>query len=529
MTVEISRQMREAAAELLARRQARESLLDYIAYCELGFTPAAHHRLILRELEAVERGAVPRLMVCLPPGAGKSHYVSMVFPAWFLGRNPKKSIIAASHTQELAERFGRRVRNIYASPAHRNVFGVGIAADSGAAGRWETEPGGEYFATGVGGSVAGRRADLGIIDDPVRSREDADSDLRRERVWEWYINDFVPRLKPGAGQIVVSTRWHEDDLAGRLLEREAGMWRVIELPMEALPDDPLGRKPGERLWPEWFTAEMVETAKKDVRAWNALYQQRPACEQGDFFKLEWFAAFARFSNPDLKYYGASDYAVTEGGGDYTEHGIFALDPMGMIYVVDWWRGQTAPDVWIERQCDLIRRYRPLCWFGEAGPIRRAVEPYLLRRMNERQTYCRLEWLPSVHDKATRCRAFQALASIGRVMVLAEAPWRAELLGQLTRFPAGRYDDGVDVCSLLGRGLEMLPPALSASEQSGGRRLHQVEYDPFAAVWGRERASGGGGHPYHYNYGPSDGEQRPLDRSRFADQIEMLKQRTTMGR
>ena len=161
---------------------------------------------------------MPRLMVCLPPGAGRVTYVSMVFPAWFLGRNPKKSIIAASHTQELAERFGRRVRNIYASPAHRNVFGVSVAADSGAAGRWETEQGGEYFATGVGGSVAGRRADLGIIDDPVRSREDADSDLRRERVWEWYINDFVPRLKPGAGQIVVSTRWHEDDLAGRLLE-----------------------------------------------------------------------------------------------------------------------------------------------------------------------------------------------------------------------------------------------------------------------------------------------------------------------
>jgi predicted phage terminase large subunit-like protein len=528
MAAEISPQTREAAKEFLARRQAKESLEAYIEYLDLDFVPAAHHRLILRELEAVERGEIRKLMVCLPPGSAKSTYASMIFPAWYLGRNPTNPIIAASHTLELAETFGRRVRNIYASPAHRNVFGVTVAQDSGAAGRWETERGGEYFASGVGGSIAGRRASLALIDDPVKSREDADSDIRRARVWSWYTSDFLPRLKPNASQIVIMTRWHEDDLGGRILDRERDDWRVIELPMEAMPGDPLGRRPGERLWPEWFTEEMVETAKKDVRAWNALYQQRPASEEGDFFKLEWFPAFARFSNPDIKYYGASDYAVTEAAGDYTEHGIFALDPMGTIYIVDWWRGQTTPDAWIERQCDLIRRYKPLCWFGEAGPIRRAVEPFLLRRMNERQAYCRLEWLPSVHDKATRCRSFQALASMGKVMILAEAPWRSELLGQLTRFPAGRYDDGVDVCSLLGRGLEMLPPALSPSGHGTAPRRHQVEYDPFAALWApRELPSSA---PHLYDYNPSlDGEQRPLDRSRFADQIEMLKRRTTMGR
>jgi predicted phage terminase large subunit-like protein len=437
-------QTKAAAQELLSRHQARASVEQYIAYLELGILPALHHRLILRELEAVERGDISRLMINLPPGAAKSTYASIVFPAWYLGRNPTHSVIAASHTQELAERFGRRVRNICAGPAHRNVFGVGIAADSGAAGRWETERGGEYFAVGVGGALAGRRCDIGIIDDPIRGREDADSDRMRTRVWEWYINDFLPRLKPGAAQILIMTRWSDADLGGRLLEREREQWRVVVLPMEALPGDPLGRKPGDRLWPEWFTAEMVADAKRDVRAWHALYQQRPASEEGDFFKLEWFSPFARFSNPDIVYYGASDYAVTEGSGDYTEHGIFAVDPMGMIYIVDWWRGQTAPDVWIERQCDLIMRYRPMAWFGESGPIRRAVSAYLARRMNERQAYCRIEWLPSVADKVTRCRSFQAMAAMGKIMVLAEAPWRSELLGQLARFPAGRFDDGVDV-------------------------------------------------------------------------------------
>jgi hypothetical protein len=229
-----------AARELLSRRQARTSIGNYIDYLAIGFAPALHHRLLLRELEAVERGDCQRLLVCMPPGAGKSQYCSMIYPSWYLGRNPTHSVIAASHTAELGERFGRRVRNIYASMEHRNVFGVGVAADSGAAGRWETERGGEYFAVGVGGSVAGRRCDCGIVDDPIRSREDADSDRSRERVWEWWVSDFLPRLKPGASQILIQTRWHEDDLAGRILERERDEWRVLELPMEALPNDPLG-------------------------------------------------------------------------------------------------------------------------------------------------------------------------------------------------------------------------------------------------------------------------------------------------
>ena len=183
----------------------------------------------------------------MPPGSAKSTYTSIVFPAWYLGRHPQGSVIAASHTEELAERFGRRVRNIVASEAHRNVFGVGVAVDRKSVGEWETEAGGEYYAAGVGGSITGRRADLGIIADPVRGREDADSERARETAWQWYINDFLPRLKPGASQIVIMTRWHEDDLGGQLLEREASKWRIVELPMEALPGDPLGRKPGRTL------------------------------------------------------------------------------------------------------------------------------------------------------------------------------------------------------------------------------------------------------------------------------------------
>ena len=321
------------------------------------------------------------------------------------------------------------------------------------------------------------------------------------------MNDFVPRLKPGASQVLIQTRWHEDDLGGRLLEREADQWRIVELPMEALPDDPLGRKPGERLWPEWFTAEMVETAKRDPRAWNALYQQRPASEEGEYFRLGWFGNYKHLP-PVMTIYGASDYAVTEGGGDFTEHGIVGVDPLGNLYILDWWRGQTAPDVWVDAQCALILRHRPVCWFGEKGTIEKAVRPYLLSRMNERQSFCRMEWLPSIHDKPARCRSFQALASMGKVMLPIEARWKAELVGQLSRFPAGKYDDGVDVCSLIGRGLEMMP-APSAAMPSvypwENRSQHRFEYDPTAHLYSGQ---GGGYDPFRDAWSQGAARRRP---------------------
>lgn len=441
--------------DLGTREAAQISLARFIEYRQAGIKPAKHHKLLIDGLEAVERGEIERLMVCMPPGSAKSTYTSVEFPAWFLGRNPGLSVIAASHTQELAERFGRRVRNIVAAPEFSRVFGFSVAEDSASAGRWDTQRGGEYFAAGVGGSITGRRADLAVIDDPVKSREDADSERSRQKAWEWYTNDLLTRLKPGARQIVVMTRWHEDDLGGRILERERNRWHLIELPMEAMPNDPLGRAVGERLWPEWFTDEMVAVAKLDMRAWNALYQQQPASEDGDYFKREWLESEYETLPEGLRYFGASDYAVTEGGGDYTEHGIFGCDHAGNLYVVDWWRGQTASDVWIERMCDLINQYEPQVWFGESGPIRRAVEPFLLRRMNERKAFARLEWLASINDKPTRARSFQAMASMGKVFWPKNAGWKSDVAGQLLRFPAGKHDDSVDVCSMIGRGLQLI--------------------------------------------------------------------------
>jgi predicted phage terminase large subunit-like protein len=410
--------------------------------------------LLISELEKVENGTTRRLMVCMPPGSAKSTYTSVEFPAWYLGRNPEKSVIAASHTYELAERFSRRVRNLILEPNFQEVFEVGLAPDSQSAGRWDTSKGGEYFAAGVGGSVTGRRADLGLIDDPVKSREDADSERSREKAWEWYVNDFLTRLKPNSAVVLVMTRWHEDDLGGRILEREGDKWKVISLPMEAQENDPLGREIGDRLWPEWYTDDMIELAKQDTRSWWALYQQTPTSDEGGYFKSEWLHDYDE-APQGLKIYGASDYAVTEGSGDFTEHGVCGVDSSGNLYILDWWRGQKSADKWIDKKADLISKHQPACWFGESGPIRRSVEPFMMKRLQERGAWCRIEWLPSLADKEARARGIQALMSMGKIYWPKFAPWKSDVQGQLLRFPAGKHDDAVDVMSLFGRGLKFV--------------------------------------------------------------------------
>jgi predicted phage terminase large subunit-like protein len=454
MSLQISPQ--EAATELLARRLASRSLTSFIEYLDVlppGQSPAKHHKLLIEHLEAVERGELTKLMVLMPPGSAKSTYASVLFPPWFMGRHPQDNILGVSNNIDLAETFSRRARNLVSGQRYRNAFGFGCAQDTKSASSWANEEGGTYFAAGVGTAIAGRRADLAIIDDPVRNREEADSEGVRDKQWEWYVSDFTTRLKPHARQILIQTRWHEDDLGGRLLDREGSRWHVLKLPMEAGPNDPLGREFGERLWPEWFTDAMVlEHKTRDARTWSALFQQEPAPEEGTYFKREWFYDY-QITPAGLHIYGASDYAVSEGGGDFTEHGVFGIDFNGAIYVLDWWRGQKDAAHWIETQIDLIVKHQPLIWFGEGGPIRKTVEPFLKKRMQERNAPCRLEWLPSVVDKVIRARGIQAKASMGDVFLPQQAGWKAEIMKQLLQFPTGKYDDAVDVFSLMGRGLE----------------------------------------------------------------------------
>lgn len=426
---------------------ASRSLLRFTEYTNPLYQRAQHHEQIAAKLEAVERGEIDRLMIFMPPRHGKSELASKRFPAWCLGRNPQRQIIAASYNSDLANDFGRNVRNLVAEPEFGQVFpNVTLAADSQAANRMNTNRGGAYVAAGVGTAVTGRGAHIALIDDPFKDREEADSERRRDVVWDWYRSTLYTRLMPGGAIVLIQTRWHEDDLAGRILEQEADQWDVLELP--AIGND------GKALWPEWYDEEALGRIKATVgpREWSALYQQRPQPDEGTFFQRAWFKQWEKL--PALRYYGTSDYAVTDGGGDYTVHRVWGIDAKGDVYRVAGWRGQTASDEWIERKLDLIAKWKPLAWFGEGGVIQKAIEPMLKRRMHERNVYCRLEWLPSVADKPTRARSFQAMAATGRVHFEPAAD-----IGEFLVFPAGKHDDDVDCASLIGRAIDQAHPAI----------------------------------------------------------------------
>lgn len=397
----------------------------------------------------------------MPPRHGKSELASIRFPAWYLGRNPDKFVITASYGHRLAARFGRRVRNLIADRKYSEIFpDVALSEDSAAKDLFNTGQGGQYLATSVEGSVTGEGGHLVSIDDPVKGIKEADSEVSQDTAWDWYQGDLYTRLMPGARIVLTQTRWNEADLAGRILEsegrvEEGGQWHILELP--GIDEN------GQALWPEWYPIETLERTKAVIgaRKFSALYQQRPQPDEGTFFQRAWFKEWEKL--PQLRYYGTSDYAVTDGGGDYTVHRVWGIDASGAIYRVDGWRGQATSDVWIEEKLNLIAKHKPLCWFGEGGVIQKAVEPMLRRRMRERQVFCRLEWLPSVHDKPTRARSFQAMAASGRVHFEAGAD-----LSEFLSFPAGKHDDEVDTASLIGRAIDQAHPAVVQANVSANK-------------------------------------------------------------
>lgn len=463
-------------------------LIAYAAYQWPSYQDAAHHRLIARHLEAVERGDIKRLMITMPPRHGKSMLASEFFPAWYMGRNPGHYVVTATYAQDLADDFGRKVKNQIEDELFQQVFpGVGLADDSKSSKRFHVEgrgggiehvttQRGAFYAVGVGGPLTGRGAHLLLIDDPIKNREDADSEVQRRKVKDWYTSTAYTRLMPGGRIVIIQTRWHEDDLSGWLqAEHEHEGWVVLNLP--AID------KAGVALWPDQYPIETLEQIKRALppRDWSALYQQQPQPDEGTFFQREWLKSWD--TKPSMNVYGTSDYAVTADGGDYTVHRMWGIDAQGSLYRLGGWRGQTTSDEWIERQIDLIDEHKPLAWFGEAGVIQKAIEPMLRRRMLERRSHCRLEWMPSINDKPTRARGFQARAAMGKVWFEPGADIAEHLM-----FPAGKNDDDVDCSSLIGRALDMAHPALVRTEPAIAKtpndRYHRAKKSASASsAWG----------------------------------------------
>ena len=442
--------------------QARDHLSVY-AGMQTGFGQAEHHLLLCDSLEEVERGEVDILMVNMPPGSAKSTYGSVVFPAWFMGRNPRKTVLLAANTGELADDFGRKSRNLVGKPEHVRSFpGSILAADNAAAGRWATAAGGQYYGAGVGGTIAGRRADLAIIDDPVKSREEADSETIREKQWKWFKDDLMTRLKPNAGLVIIMTRWHEDDLGGRLLadlkeRNSSARVKIIKVAMEALEGDPLGRPVGAPLWPEWFTPLMLETAKSEPRTWSALYQQEPRPEGGGEFKEEWLCYYQRQPSATNKVIlvdpsSGKKNKRKKAGNDYTSMWVVGVGPDGNDYVIDGIRDRLNLAQRTEALFTLVRRHRPAAVGYEEYGLQADIE-HIKIEMERQQYRFRIVTLGGSVNKEDRIRgmipSFQkGMTWMPRSMIrqMADGVQRDVMEAfrdEYLAFPVGAHDDAMD--------------------------------------------------------------------------------------
>ena len=274
------------AEEFVHQDKAQQNFMDFVAMMWPSFIGGKHHRMVAEKLEAVARGELKRLIINMPPRHTKSEFASYLFPAWMIGKKPNMKIMQATHTADLSIRFGRKVKNLMETKEYQALFDVRLRSDSKAAYRWETDDGGEYYAAGVGGNIAGRGADLFIVDDP-HSEQDAMSPTALENAWDWYTSGPRQRLQPGGAIILVMTRWGENDLTARLLKQaardpKADQWEVIELP--AILDS------GAALWPEYWKIEELEKIRASIplTQWNAQYMQKPTSDTAAIIKREWW-------------------------------------------------------------------------------------------------------------------------------------------------------------------------------------------------------------------------------------------------
>ena len=446
-----------------------------------GYTPAAHHELIINELqELVDRlimtltkGSTAgeeglRLMVLEPPGSAKSTYISKLFPPWFLAQIndhiKELGILACSHSGDLAADFGRAARNLVES--NERWLGYSLTPDSRAADKWATTNRGYYQSAGVGAGISGRRAHLGVIDDFCGTEEEASSKTFNDKIWIWYQNDFVPRLQPHAARVIIANHRNEDDLVGRLMASEASKWRIIRLRLiieteEQASQDPLGRKIGEWLWPEYFTKEMVEERMQNPRA-SGIQQQEPSPEKGGFFQAEWFDNLAlqykslKEIPTEAQHYAASDHAVSEKqtadrtcmGLGYFANGFLYIHP---DLVWDRIGSMKAVDEMIRMQ----KEHKPLYWWAEKGHISKSIGPFLQDRMMDEHSWMNLVEVTPVKDKMTRAQSFQSMCARGMVKWPVFAPWFQRARREMLLFPNGAKDDFIDFCSWLGNGVNKM--------------------------------------------------------------------------
>lgn len=448
-----------------------------------AFKDAKHHRALAKVLEKVEKGHIPRLIVTLPPRHGKTELISRRFIPWLLGRQPHRNIIFATYNEPFSQDIGSDCRNIMQSPTFKQVFPrFRFRLGGTSKEKLQAAEGGMAAFVGRGGSITGRGADILIIDDPIKDSEEAQSPALRQKLWEWFTQVAMTRLMTKfASVVVVHTRWHEDDLIGRITdptnpcysEEEAAKWKIINLPAIAGENDPLGRQPGEALWPERFDLDFLNAAKTlDPKGFSALYQQRPTPEDGDLFRAEWLVSYEKSELPsDLRIYAASDHAIGEDKtrNDATVMIVGGVDRYGDIYILDVWWEKAGADKQVEAMLRLAKQWKPLLWFAEKGHISKAIGPFLRKRMQETQTWFSVEEVTPIGNKVQRAQSIMGRMSMKKVKFPKHAPWVMQAREELLKFPNARHDDFVDALAWLGRAVDRMAVPSAARPRDEGPR------------------------------------------------------------
>jgi predicted phage terminase large subunit-like protein len=510
---------------LIARATARNDFLRFIQYTmpdPLDFsnpdkstyevTPVA--RLLADVLTKVEKGELLRVAVSIGPQFGKSEPISRRFPAWFMGRNPWKHFMLGTYNQDFAMEFGAEVRSVMESSAFSRVFpAFRLKKGSQAKDLMITERGGKMAFVGVGGSGSGKPADVFIIDDPIKNGEDAESQKFRDGLWDWFNKVVFARAKTGTAIVIVHTRWHEDDLIGRLCDPDhperdkkyagvADPWTYINIPavvregdlakaldlQPAKPTDPLvisqfGYDPIVSLWEgRKSLRHLAEARRLDAPAFDALYMGKPSPDDGDYFKAANLVVHASPTEyPDrrhLKMYGASDHALGEKQtNDYNVMGCFGVDKKNEIWLMPdlyWDRCDTGK--LLDEMIALMKRHEPQVWFAEDEHINKSIGPFRRKRMREEEVFkTAVQGLTSAVDLRSRARSIQGRTTQHMVHFPGWAPWWSRARAEMLKFPKATHDDFVSFLSLIGRGLDAEHPAEAEQPLEKVVRVGSIEW------------------------------------------------------
>ena len=504
----------------LLRRQAENDLRAYCLMVAPELEPAEHHDIQIKVLEMVASGQIKRLIIMAPPGSAKSTYGSKRFVSWYRGRHPSHNIIQACHTTGLAESFGREVRDTCMTEEHMATFpACRLSEDGKARGDWRTTKGGTYYAAGIGRAVTGRRAMLAVIDDPVKDRQDADSPTIRDWTYEWYRSALRTRLLPGGRIVISTTRWHYDDLVGRILpenwngqwgwvrSRTGELWFVLNFPQESEDEeqDIMRRPKGDLLWPSFYTHAMMAQEKKEgTRNWNALHQQRPQEEEGSILLSSYWRKWPLSKPPVCEYLmSVYDTAFEESEIDDNDYSARTSWAVFDIFEQDW--GEIGgPPAWLSKSTQRYHAILVEAWRARIGfpGLRKEAQEHYSRFMPDKvmvekkaSGHSLIQELrkssvpvsaydPKGKSKTERASSASIAFEQGCVWYM-DRTWAQDVITECSRFPSGAHDDWVDTVSMAINYLRrMYHLRFKFETDEENNRIHQLRQMAHEAHTGR---------------------------------------------